>query len=304
MLTKFRANQTEDIKKYYTENGYVIIEKLIPDTKVNQVMNCYEKFKKQKRYLFRSQDTNRPELLQINSEGLIEHSILDPKDLAFSSGFSSAVEEYITDEGVGDMLTVLSEKQKHIIWQSMFFDKSTGTVAHQDHYYLDTLPDGNLIAAWYALEDIHSDAGPFYVYPKSHLDATLSRELTHEEFVKETQRLISKNQYQLLECPLNKGDVLFWHPCTIHGALNNKDKKYSRKSLTAHFIPEGFQRHDKEVLPETMPSRYNNDILAWAKGKHNDKIEYAKRYVRFFMNKFRNKDVIMEMKSEKYGIGE
>ena len=36
----------------------------------------------------------------------------------------------------------------------MFFDRSTGTVEHQDSWYLDTDPPGNLVGVWYALEDI------------------------------------------------------------------------------------------------------------------------------------------------------
>ena len=36
---------------------------------------------------------------------------------------------------------------------SMLFDQNAGTPAHQD-CYLDSLPHGNMTAAWIALEDI------------------------------------------------------------------------------------------------------------------------------------------------------
>jgi len=31
--------------------------------------------------------------------------------------------------------------------------------------------------------------------------------------------------------------VLFWNSRTVHGALPTKDGKFSRKSLTAHYLP-------------------------------------------------------------------
>lgn len=36
---------------------------------------------------------------------------------------------------------------------------------------------------------------------------------------------------------LRKGDVLFWNSRTIHGSMPTRDDGFSRKSLTAHFLP-------------------------------------------------------------------
>jgi ectoine hydroxylase-related dioxygenase (phytanoyl-CoA dioxygenase family) len=46
----------------------------------------------------------------------------------------------------------------------MLFDRSVGTKVHQDSWYLDTLPQGGVVRAWIALEDITQDCGPFKVY--------------------------------------------------------------------------------------------------------------------------------------------
>jgi len=40
---------------------------------------------------------------------------------------------------------------------------------------------------------------------------------------------------------LKKGDVLFWNSRTVHGSLETKNPKYSRKSLTAHYLPSQYQ---------------------------------------------------------------
>jgi phytanoyl-CoA hydroxylase len=38
---------------------------------------------------------------------------------------------------------------------------------------------------------------------------------------------------------LSKGDVLFWGAKTIHGSLRTTEPTRSRRSFTAHFIPDG-----------------------------------------------------------------
>ena len=40
------------------------------------------------------------------------------------------------------------------MYQNMIFDKSTSTVDHIDSYYLDTIPAGELVGVWIALEGI------------------------------------------------------------------------------------------------------------------------------------------------------
>src|ERR1051325_5337552 len=47
---------------------------------------------------------------------------------------------------------------------------------------------------------------------------------------------------------LRQGDVLLWNPRAVHGSLPTRDERYSRKSLTAHYLPshQGFDKHYKE----------------------------------------------------------
>ena len=127
----------------------------------------------------------------------------------------------------------------------MFFDKSTGTVPHQDYYYLDTDPPGHLVAGWFALEDIQEDAGAFFVVPKSHMGPLIKRKTNipqfsdHEEYVTKVQKLITEQNYEPKPMLLEKGSVLFWHPFLVHGAFQNANPNHSIKSFTAHFLPFG-----------------------------------------------------------------
>lgn len=301
MLTTFLPNQSQAIKNYYEEYGYVVVKNVIYELKITAFQDSYNLLKASKKYYFLSQDTNRVEKLETNRQGFIEHSILNPIDLVFQNTFSHAALDIVTLPLISQLLTTLSNCQKHIIWQTMFFDKSTGTVAHQDHYYLDSDPPGNLIACWFALEDIHPDAGTFFVVPKSHRGKLIAANSTnHEDYVHKIQSLIEDQHYTPQPMPLAKGSVLFWHPFLIHGAFENANPNYSRKSLTAHYLPEGYGRLGKS-LPMQVTSP-NPDILLWKKTV----IEHLKasvRHLRFWAvynlrdKRQRSK---MEMRSSQY----
>jgi phytanoyl-CoA hydroxylase len=302
----FLPNQTTAIKAHYNEYGYVVIKNAIPIKKITEFSKVYEAFKTSKNYYFLSQDTNQIEKLEVNSQGFIEHSILNPIDLVFQNSFNQAALDIIANPIISQLLTTLSNRQKHIIWQTMFFDKSTGTVPHQDHYYLDSDPPGNLIACWFALEDIHSDAGAFFVVPKSQKGQLIARNShirdfsDHQEYVDKIQTLIKEQNYTAQPMLLEKGSALFWHPFLIHGAFSNINPNHSRKSLTAHFLPEGYGRLGQN-LPTQIVSE-NPDILLWKKTLI-ERLKASIRHLRFqAIYNFRNKQkpVKMEMRSSKY----
>ena len=168
-----------------------------------------------------------------------------------------------------------------------------------DSYYLDSDPPGKLVGVWYALEDIHPDSGCFYVCPKSHLiSETLFMDLNHEEYVHAMLEYVKKNNIQKLDCPLQKGDVLFWNSLTLHGAHSNVNPKFSRKSFTSHFIPVGAKRNN-ETVPVLQDS-WTNGIKIRKRNALKDRLRYFKVLSKYVFKTRMSKKVDMEMKSEKY----
>ena len=300
-------NQNKQIENYYEENGYVIVKNLISQNQINEFINSYEALKTSSNYYFWSQDTNRPEKLIVNKQGFIEHSILDPIDLVFQRNFCQSALRIICSDSVSQLLARLTGRQKHTIWQTMFFDKSTGTVAHQDHYYLDSDPAGHLVACWYALEDIQEDAGAFFLVPKSHKGPLISRNRgipmfsDHEEYVPKIQNMIQEQNYQFQPMILEKGSVLFWHPFLVHGAFPNINPKYSRKSFTAHFLPEGYGQLENPKVKPTVPS-INPDILVWKKSLiQRTRGNFRNLYYRLRVNlRSKSQRPSLEMRSRNY----
>ncbi len=153
------------------------------------------------------------------------------------------------------------------------------------------------------MEDIHEDAGCFFVVPGSHkndlitAEADAGRMQDHERFLMRTQELIDKFNYQFLPCPLSKGVVLFWHPYTIHGSFENKDPQYSRKSFTTHYFPSHSQIKNRR-LDKMRPSK-NPSILVW----DNDLKQYLKNFKMYFdfaSENLRGVDAVYDMRNTSY----
>lgn len=243
-----RLNDLSAIKTYYQEYGYVVVKEAIPPLLIDDFLQAYEQFKKRHFYTIRSQDTNRIEKIVLTPENFMEHSMLNPLGIPFAKKFTQTMARIVFHEKSAELLQLLSNKKTHTVWQSMFFDKSTGTAAHQDHYYLDSYPHGQLVGCWYSLEDIQEEAGAFFVVPKSHQGPLIRADSRanygdHQEYIEKIHQMIDAQNYQPHPCFLQKGDLLLWHPFLIHGAFLNKNPRFSRKSFTAHFLPEGYQHY-------------------------------------------------------------
>lgn len=304
-LTKFTVQDRNIIASYYQEQGYVVVDNLLNKAKIDRFLAVYEKVKKSSYFVFNTQDTHLPTTPKLTPEGLLTNSMLNPSELKFFAQFSGAIEECIFDRAVSGVLENISGASQHIMWQNMFFDRSTGTIEHQDHYYLDTNPSGQLIAAWYALEDIHLDSGCFFVMPGSHHGEVITRKNMagfddHDDYRTQMLALIESSNYQKVDCTLKKGDVLFWHPYTIHGANANANPSRSRKSFTTHFYPAHLTRQFTDQQIATTPSKVNPKILKASSSQLKSYWQNTKMYLRCGLNKVTGKDAQMIMRREEY----
>jgi hypothetical protein len=129
----------------------------------------------------------------------------------------------------------------------MLFDKSTGTKLHQDTWYLDTEPPGNLVGIWFALEDIERDAGPFCLYSNSPRRKIEVNDFDFDDMENDARfktQYPSASRYDFLP---KKGDILIWNSFVIHGAHKPVAPSKTRKSLTAHFYPAAMRVQDAPI---------------------------------------------------------
>jgi phytanoyl-CoA hydroxylase len=241
-LSKIEHRQVSH--EYYQENGYAVFRNLIPVAAIDRLLSLYQQEIIPSKYPFFRQSTNKYELNRLNEFGHVEQSFLDIHDYQRYSEFSNLAKEIYCGDSIQAALAQITGSHKFNLMQTMLFDANTETQPHQDWWYLDTVPNGNLTAAWIALEDIDQRAGRFYVMPKSiqhpdfHSDTP---NLSHVEWLQKIGAYFKANQNDITAPDLKKGDVLFWNSKTVHGALPTSDRQFSRKSLTAHYIPSEYQ---------------------------------------------------------------
>ncbi|WP_319421908.1 phytanoyl-CoA dioxygenase family protein [Pleurocapsa sp. FMAR1] len=229
---------------YYQEHGYVVLRNLIPAQLINQLLEFYAQQIVPSKQPFFRQSTNKYEPNQLNEYGHVKQSFLDIHDYQKYPKFSNLAKEIYCHESIQNALKQITGFDAFNLMQTMLFDKNTETQSHQDWWYLDSIPNGNLTAAWIALENIDERAGRFYVLPKSNHNPDFHSDdanLSHSQWLQRISQYTEKHKDEITAPALNQGDVLFWNSKTIHGALPTINPSFSRKSLTAHYIPSVYE---------------------------------------------------------------
>lgn len=237
-----------EIRKYYDDNGYVIVRNLIPHELCDQARAYFEQeVKPYDGYIYRQASAN-PEKHKFTKSNFMVNSILNVQSVNKSlfPHFRESGIKILTDNKIKYILKVLMDDDPKLV-QSMYFEGNPATWAHQDSYYLDSSELGRMVAAWVAVEDIQPGAGRFYVYPTSHkIDlqkngGDFDVAFHHDRYKQLIKDIIKKFNLECKAPVLRKGDVFFWHGKTIHGSMVTAQPQYSRSSFTGHYIPEKTQ---------------------------------------------------------------
>jgi phytanoyl-CoA hydroxylase len=250
------------VREYYAAHGYCVFRNLIPHPLIDQVVRRYVEDIVPSDYPFFRQNTDAYEPNRLTEHGYVKQSFLDIHDYAGFPEFSKCARDIYTSPEIRGALAEATGFDSFNLMQTMLFDANTETAPHQDWWYLDTVPNGFLLGAWIALEDIDERAGRFYVLPKSfsvnlHSDTP---DLRHTEWMERMARYVDEHRDQVNAPALKKGDVLFWNSRTIHGALQTRDPSFSRKSLTAHYMPSHMKFGNLFVTKDTLKYKTYNGM--------------------------------------------
>ncbi len=140
-----------------------------------------------------------------------------------------------------------------IICNSLNLEKGSQQPFHFDTWYMPPPVDNQMVAAWFALEDAHADAGPFIYYPGSHLipayrfsDGRLNQN-QHEmpQFSAYIDAELAKRNLKPQTFCATKGDVFLWHAQLYHGGSKMNEPTRTRRSLVIHYWGLQDMPHDR-----------------------------------------------------------
>ena len=242
---RFQPIETEKIKTYYLENGYVIVKSAFsPDVCDTQRKLWDQEVKPYGGYIYR-QASGKLERHIFNDRGWVMNPILNLQSLdpnQFHNFRVHATKSLLAAPALRDLFTTLLGDSPKIV-QSMYFEGNSATREHQDSYYLDSEKVGEMVAAWIAIEDIRPRAGRFFICPGSHKvrldDLGFMNNIAehHEDYISSVVKKVRDLNMEIRAPMLEKGDILFWNSLTIHGSLDSQDPMCSRSSVTCHAIP-------------------------------------------------------------------
>ena len=245
-------DEQADALRFWLENGYLIVPKLIDDVTLDTTWAAYERAL--------ADGTFGPRAF-VDAGQTLDDRKLDPHLLV------PEIRALQHHAGVLKWTDLLFGR-KTVPFQTIMGHAGSQQAAHSDSIHMTTYPLGYLIANWVAFEDIAPESGPLDFYPGSHkLPYLLSKEAGIEPWTfKEkgygvyNERYEPAIQRQCEEAGLerkvflaNKGDVLFWHANFVHGGSRRIDDAKSRKALVCHYFAERvFTYHDLSGNPSRL----------------------------------------------------
>jgi len=249
MFTYFgHKGEVSDPKTFFAEENYIICRNVTDGNDLDKLLSFYNKHIATSSQLYLRQN-KQWETNNYTEYGGVSNAFLQPHCYqgGIQGDFGDRILRVAANPNIQQALTEISGLAPYNLAQTMFFDQKT-TRPHQDWIYLDTKPNGHLIAAWIALENIPEDGIRFFVYPgtqnfqpQTSYNYSNKGLATFNDLLQEIDKVLETQQYQMYAPTLKKGDIFFWGSKIIHGSIAGTNPERRRRSLAAHFIPEGFK---------------------------------------------------------------
>lgn len=242
--------------EFFKENGFVVLEKAIEDELLDKYIESW----------------NRDNSAKFDQHG---------NNFGWSTEF-----EYLNHSEVMDIMC-------HPVINQFFTDlqiavalhrvDTWGTSSekpwHQDSTFTNPNAYNNYIGAWVAAENVHEQAGPFQLIPKSHkwefdkhsvYFGENSGEIIDGRWVntylqKEIESHSDQEPFTFLG---KKGDVLIWHGNLLHRALIPTDKTIMRRAVIGHYTNTFHceEAKDEDYFSAMLALLANPKTKQWGKG--------------------------------------
>uniref|UniRef100_A0A8C5YFA1 Phytanoyl-CoA dioxygenase, peroxisomal n=1 Tax=Microcebus murinus TaxID=30608 RepID=A0A8C5YFA1_MICMU len=220
-------------RKFYEENGFLLIKNLVSDEDIQRFQNEFEKICRQE---------VKPLGLHIMRDVTISKSEYDPKN----EQMVCKIQDFQEDEELFRYCT-LPEILKYVecftgpnimAMHTMMINKPPDSgkktsrhPLHQDLHYFPFRPTDRIVCAWTAMEHIDRNNGCLCVIPGSHKGHLQPHDYPQWEggvniMFHGIQNF--KDYDARVHIQMEKGDTLFFHPLLIHGSGRNTTQRFRK----------------------------------------------------------------------------
>jgi phytanoyl-CoA hydroxylase len=232
-------------KEYFEREGFILMRRAIAPEICEAAKQAFlSETLPDKRAFFVRHASGKYERHVYTDQGFMKYPIMNLQDISGKRypKFKTRGLELLTQPAIKRAMQILFSEPGRLI-HTMYFDGNQTTWAHRDGHYIDSEQTGAMVGVWVAAEDIHPDAGRFFVLPRSHrMQVPGERQNPNGGGYKTMMaNFVREGPLECIAPVLAQGDVLLWTSMTIHGSLPTANQKFSRRSFTAHYVPLSHQ---------------------------------------------------------------
>ena len=236
-MTSKQTGLTPAQKKFYQENGYLVLESIFAPEECERFVEHIEDLHAGRKHLdgFFQQDKYGARTF---NQHLYDQCVLDLL-------IDARLHKPLTDCFGGEPEGI----------QTMHFFEGSEHPFHQDQYYL---PD--CMSAWIAMVKVDENNGPLIVQPgsnrgrlitKSDVPMTLlpgeTYELQqHNRYFPAVKQLVRENGNDVVQVLVNPGDVVLFDGKLIHGGAKVLKQGTRRHALACHYIPYASENWERD----------------------------------------------------------
>lgn len=254
---------TPEQRRFYEENGYLVIKDLVPKEKLELYRKRFEeictgKVKVPGMTVMRDVAIAKSEYVQgeraitklqdfQNDEVLFGYCCL-PEIVQYAESFLG--------ENIMSMHTMLINKPPDA------GKKTSRHPMHQDLHYFPFRPADRIVCSWTAMQPVNRANGCLVVIPGSHKGELLVHEYPKwENGVNKMYHGIQDYDPSQVRAhlPMEPGDTVFFHPLLIHGSGMNRTEGF-RKSISCHYASGDCHYIDVTKTSQSIIADEVNDL--------------------------------------------
>lgn len=245
-----QASDLVDIKRFFDENGFVVVQNVFNDAELAPVQARLEEII--------SDPSTAPEGVSVGREndtlaedakGSAENPV---RNISFMVRFDSTFQNFARNARILKITRALIGARVKVFRDQALLKPPGGQAkpVHQDQSYFRVQPVDELVTAWVATENATTKNGCMIYIPRSHRHGLF--EIKHDparpvHHVPDTRGIVLEEE---VLCPVPAGSVIFHHGYTLHRSGVNQSNA-SRRSVQLHYGGSD-AKSDKEDLNQEV----------------------------------------------------